>query len=116
MIDFDNQTVRLIKYIRRQKNATATLTDIQLYSDKATRKKEDISFLLICLVQEGYLLAIQKGDCVRFEEKPYITSPYTRFWVTPRGRKLVEDRFSDFWRFMIPTLISVAALIISAFK
>ena len=49
-----------------------------------------------------------------FDTLPYSTTQYTRFWITPRGKKLLEDQFADFWRFMIPTLISVAALAISA--
>lgn len=114
MIDFDRHTVKLLRFIRRQKNATAPQIEIQKYSDKISVEKEDIGFLLICLTKEGYLLAIKKDGFDTFDAPPYSTTQYTRFWITPRGKKLLEDQFADFWRFMIPTLISVAALIISA--
>ncbi len=39
-----------------------------------------------------------------------------RSFCTPKGNEMLEKRLFNFWKWIIPTLISVAALIVSCLK
>ena len=111
-IYFDRKNNSILRYIRWHKKAT--LNDIQ------SKFGEDAdSFVLIGMCKAGYLLAIKDdGIITNYNEEPNfgVITGMEKFWVSPKGKKILDDRFDRFWQWSIPTLISVAALIISLFS
>ena len=106
-IYFDRKTIKLLRYIRCHKSKT--LYDIQ----KKFGEDADI-MLIIGLCQCNYLVAIKEnGKYTVFSDKAEIIENTETFWVTPKGKKILDDRFDRLWQWSIPTIISVVALIVS---
>lgn len=108
MVDFDRMCLRILRYIRRKNGATeGALRD--KFGDEAN------SFFLIDLTREMYLLAQDnKGNFVTFQDGNFSTAFDFTYFITPKTRELMEKRSFDFWKWVIPTLISTTALVISA--
>lgn len=107
-IDFDHKTIRLIRYIKWHKNAT-------LYTLQKKFKDDADTYILINLCRANYLTAIlPDGKYSHFDaDDMHIITTRERFWLTPKGRKILDDRFDRLWQWSIPVLISVAALVFS---
>lgn len=108
-IYFDRATMAVLRYIRW--HPKKNLNDIQ----RRLGEKAD-SLLLINLCMADYLVCTaEDGTYPDFRDRAsrWLTGRET-FWVSPKGKKILEDRFDRLWQWSIPVLISVAALIISA--
>lgn len=107
-IYFDRRTVSLLRYIKRHPKATL---------EKLTEKYDETakSMLLINLCTAGYLVCTRSdGTHTTFSKRDeWHTSGNETFWITSKGRKLLEDRFDRIWQWTIPTAISLLALVIS---
>lgn len=107
-IYFDRKTVKILRYIKWHRNKT--LGDLLNKFDK-----DGLTMLFINLCQADYLIC-EHPDGSRENYKnsiPYNSEDGDTFWISPKGNKLLEDRFDRLWQWSIPTLISVAALIMS---
>lgn len=111
-IYFDRKNISILRYIRWHKNVT--LDDIQ-----AKFGEDADSFVLVRMCKAGYLLAIKDDGAITDynEQSDFgIITGKEKFWVSPKGKKVLDDRFDRLWQWFVPTLISVAALIISLFS
>lgn len=110
-IHFCRKNIRILRYIRWHKNATINQIN-KKFGDDAD------SFTLVSMCKAGYLVSIKEdGSYSVYDENNSfgVISGKETFWVTPKGQKILDDRFDRFWMWSIPTLISVVALVISAF-
>lgn len=106
-IYFDHKTIHFLRYIKWHKNCTEGKI-IDRFHDSS------YSMELINMCLAGYLVATRPdGTHTDFRDGKYNTAYNFRYWVTPKGRKVLDDRFDRLWQWSVPTLISVAALIIS---
>lgn len=107
-IYFDKKTIRILRYIRWHKNSTV---------DEIQRKfgESADTFLLINLCLSDYIVAVKKdGTYTNYQNKTErVIDGSERFWVSPKGRKLLDDRFDRLWQWSVPVTISTIALIIS---
>lgn len=103
----NRQTIRLLRYIRHHKDCT--LQDIaQKFGSDAG------GYQLINLCKAGYLVATRPdGSYTMFQKDDlYLSCDFT-FWATPKAEKVLDDRFDRLWQWCVPTIISIAALIVS---
>lgn len=110
MIYFDKDTLNILKYIRRHKGVTE-----QVLKDKFERSEDDnISMLLIEFIKENYVLAKnESGEWVIHDKLPYRSSYAFRYYITSKGNEIVEKYCFEFWRWVVPTLISIISLMVS---
>ena len=110
MIYFDKETLNILKYIRRHKGVTE-----QVLKDRFERSEDDnISMLLIEFIKENYVLAKNESDeWVLHDELPYHSSYAFRYYITSKGNEMVEKYCFEFWRWVVPTLISIISLMVS---
>lgn len=110
MIHFDRKTLGILRLINRRGDKGASWGLImKRYSTDAN------IFLLESLSIEHYTVTKnESGEWIRFDEKlgPHRDAGFVSF-STPKGRELLERMTFDFWKWVIPTLISVIALAIS---
>lgn len=106
MIYFDNKHIKVLKHIARHKNGVSIEKLERKFGDTA-----NISFL-INLSKEHYVLF---GNADQWIEVDYsMTIPNTTVvFATSKSNEFIEKRCYEFWRWSIPTIISVAALIVS---
>lgn len=107
MAILNKETIRILKYIK--KHGTPSEGDIiKKFGEDGT------TLQLISLCQEQYLLC-QKSDGTfeEFTDIPYVTACDYRYWATPKADLLLENKSLEFWKWVLPTIISVAALIFS---
>lgn len=110
-IYFDKKTRKLLRYITR--HPKRTLKDILArFEDDAT----DMTIINLCLAD--YLVCTHPdGSMTNYKDgKPWQSNADDLSWVSPKGKKLLEDHFDRLWQWSIPTIISVAALIVSFLK
>lgn len=70
--------------------------------------------LLSNLSKEGYTATKnEKGEWVHPDEFGIVGDDFRSF-TTSKANQIIERECFDFWKWIIPTLISVAALVISA--
>lgn len=110
MIHFDRRTLGILRLINRRGDRGATWGLVM------KRFKKDASFeLLETLTVELYIVSKnERGDWIVFNGN-FGTHRSADFvsYSTPKGRELLERMAFDFWKWIVPTLISVAALAIS---
>lgn len=110
MIEFDRITLRILRCINHA-------GDKGVSWDVLTKKfGEDAAnaTLLIQLSKELYTCTKdQDGHWINFENWSKVICGSFRSVCSPKGNVVLERRVSDFWRWAAPTLISVAALIVS---
>ena len=82
-------------------------------ADLRTRFGEDQILINLCIAD--YLVCTHPdGRLTNFKnESVWDTYAEDNFWISPKGRLVLEERFDRLWQWAIPTAISVAALIIS---
>lgn len=109
LICFDRKTLSILRYIKRCGEKGASWDNIQ------KRFGEDTAniFLLESLSKELYTVTQDRsGKWLDFtNENPIIYG--FRSFITPKGNELLEQKYFSFWKWAIPTIISVAALIVS---
>jgi hypothetical protein len=110
MLVFDNKTLRILKYIHRHTKNGLSWEALQ----KKFGEDEANIFLLEQLNKEMYILTKNtQGEWIDFNEPEFgLESQFVSF-ATPKTNDIIERTRFDFWKWMIPTLISVAALLIS---
>lgn len=109
-IYFDKRTLKVLKEIAKSKD-TGTRWD-KLY----TLYSEDASpWLLVNLSIAGYTVTQDgQGKWLHIDESwPRNVHEDFRSFCTPKALELLERRCFDFWKWVIPTMISTAALIVS---
>ena len=66
------------------------------------------------LTREKYIVTQnEKGEWVDFDELGAHSSKDFRSYCSPRGNEFLEKRVFNFWKWIIPTIISTLALIVS---
>lgn len=106
MIYFDNEHIKVLKYIKRHKNGVSVEKLENKFGDTA-----NISFL-INLSKEHYVL-FNNGEKWIDADYSAVVSDTMLVFATSKTNEFIEKRCYGFWRWVIPTLISVAALVIS---
>lgn len=109
MIYFDKRTLEILRYIKKCGDKGAKWIDIQ------RKFKDDAPVeLLMSFTKELYTETLtDTNEWIGVEgfNKP-IMDDYHSF-STPKANELIEKKIFDFWKWIIPTLISVAALVVS---
>ena len=72
------------------------------------------SFLLETLNKEQYLVTKDtEGQWINFDKSPLIMNTQFVSFATPKANEIIEQKYNDFLKWIIPTFISVVALFIS---
>ncbi|MDU6307304.1 MAG: hypothetical protein E6579_11640 [Clostridium sp.] len=111
MIYFDRKTLLILWCIKRSGDNGVTWG----YLRKKYGEDDANSFLLESLSKELYTVTKdQNGEWI----SEWNTAIYDSFrsFCTAKGNEILEKRLFDFWKWIIPTLISVAALVVSCLK
>lgn len=111
MIYFDRKTLKILSYIRRRGKKGATWDKLQQkFGNDAANP-----YLLESLSSELYTVTKdQTGKWISFDRDwDHVIHGSFRSYCTPKGKELLERRSFDFWKFIIPTVISVVALVVS---
>ena len=111
MIHFDRRTRSILRFInhRGDKGVSWGLLEKRFGEDDANAYLlESLSVELYTVTKDG------TGNWIHFDDKfsQVIDSGFVSF-CTPKGRELLERMSFDFWKWIIPTLISIVALVIS---
>ena len=107
-IYFDKETRKILRYIKwHPNNLLSTL--------RSKFGGSDVDMTLINLCIADYLVCRHpNGKLTSFKDAIELTTwEKDNFCITPKGKKVLEDHFDRMWQWAIPTMISVAALIIS---
>lgn len=111
LIYFDRKTLKILSYIRRRGKKGATWDKLQQkFGNDAANP-----YLLESLSSELYTVTKdQTGKWISFDRDwDHVIHGSFRSYCTPKGKELLERRSFDFWKFIIPTVISVVALVVS---
>lgn len=111
MIYFDRKTLSILWYIKRSGEKGVTWGRLQ------KKYGEDVAnpFLLESFSKELYTVTKdQNGEWIH-EWGTALHESYRSF-CTPKGNEILENRLFDFWKWIIPTLISIVALVVSCLK
>lgn len=107
---FDKKTIRILKYIRKIKISGVTWSKIQL---KFGEDEANI-FLLEALNKDLYLVTKDiNGQWIDFSQPQLNLDSGFVSYTTPKANEMIEQMSFNFWKWMIPTLISAAALLLS---
>lgn len=105
---FDRDTIRVLKYIRKCGKNGAEWSDILKKFEYANQG------MLLIFNSDLYACAYrQNGDPVPFETMKVKEVKGIRSYCTPKGNQLLEERSFNFWKWTIPTFISLISLLIS---
>lgn len=109
MISFDRRTRRVLRRIYWSDRRGITWAELsRLYGDDAS------VFLLESLTKELYIVTKCGDELVSEFGFRFVRDPESlRAFITPKGRDLLERASFDFWKFIIPLLISVVSLLVS---
>lgn len=112
MLYFDRETLKILRTIKKRKKKGITWGELlSKFDDEATH------IILILFTREQYIgTRNEKGEWLYFEddEKPWISDDNFTSFSSPKGNELVERCCFDFWKWIIPTIISIIALAVSA--
>lgn len=108
-IYFDKKTIKILWDIRRHGDKGISWETLR---DK--HKETGNVFLLESLTKEKYIVTQnEKGEWVDFDELGAYSNKDFRSYCSPRGNEFLEKRVFDFWKWIVPTIISTLALIVS---
>lgn len=111
MIYFDKKTLSILWCIKRSGDKGTTWG----YLRKKYGEDGANPILLESMSKELYTVTKdQNGKWIDFDNWNKIINADFRSLCTPKGNELLERRLFDFWKWIIPTIISIAALIVSA--
>ena len=112
MIVFDRRTRRVLRRIYWCDRRGITWAELaRLYGEDSG------TFLLESLTKELYIVTKCGDELVNEFGPDFIRNPETlRAFITPKGRDLLERASFDFWKFIIPLLISVISLLVSLLR
>ena len=114
MIYFDKDTLSVLKHIYKKGDNGATWAELRTKFDDHAN-----IFLLEALSRELYTVTKDKTEKSNFDkwidfntwEGPDCSNFIS--FISPRGKELLQKRSFDFWKWMIPTIISLLALALS---
>ena len=110
MIYLDKKTLKILKRIKRSKDKGISWGALRKKFGDETADP----VLLSNLSKEGYTATKnEKGEWVHPDEFGIVGDDFRSF-TTSKANQIIERECFDFWKWIIPTLISVAALVISA--
>lgn len=102
-----NFTEKLLRYILHHENVT-----FEEIKNKFP-KLDYMDLVLLCL--SGYLLCTKPGELpTDFRDGNFTVSTNDQFWASPKATQLIEERRQRRWQWIVPTIISALALILSA--
>lgn len=109
MIAFDRRTRRVLRRIYWSDRRGITWAELsRFYGDDCG------VFLLESLTQELYIVTFCGGEPIHeFDADRILNLECLRSFITPKGRDLLERASFDFWKFVIPLLISFVSLLVS---
>jgi hypothetical protein len=111
LIYFDGKTLSILWCIKRSRDKGITWGELR----KKYGEDNANPFLLETMSKELYTVTKdQKGEWIN-EWNGTIYDSFRSF-CTPKGNEILEKRLFDFWKWIIPTLISIVALVISCLK
>lgn len=110
LIYFSRRNLSLLRYIEKQGKRGALWEDIYLRFDF----EHETALILSLLTQEGYTYSVDEQGNGLSLKCGDSTKGTMRSMCTDKGAELIERRMFDFWKWIIPTLISVVALTVSA--
>lgn len=111
MIYFDKKTLALLRYIKRRGDRGVSWADLR---EKFGNDAANI-LLLESLSKELYTVTKgHDGNWLDFDA-PWDHHVYGDFrsFCSPKGNELLELRCFNFWKWIIPMVISIASLIVS---
>lgn len=109
MIYFDKKSLKVLRYIYSRKDKGVTWGKLQ----NKFQKDANILFLESLSI-EGYTVTKdESGNWIDFKNYGIHRNSEFVSYCTPKGNELLETRMFNFWKWVIPTIISVAALIVS---
>lgn len=110
MVYFDRKTLRILRHINSCGDKGITWEKLR---EKFGEDDANI-FLLEDLSKEHYTVTKdQNGKWVDFSYSSGVFYSTFRSYCSPKGKQLLETRSFDFWKWIIPTIISVIALALS---
>ena len=110
MVVFDKRTLRILKYIHNRSKKGVTWATLQ----KKFGEDDANTFLLEALNKEQYLATKDiKEQWIDFDQPQLIMDSRFVSFATPKANEMIERKCYNFWKWMIPTFISVVALFIS---
>lgn len=110
MIYFDRKTLFMLWRIKRSGDKGVTWGALRKRYGEDRANPE----LLIALSDELYTVTKNHhGDWINFSTWDKNIFDGFRSFSTPKGNHTVEQFLFDFWKWVIPTVISVAALTVS---
>jgi hypothetical protein len=110
VIYFDRRTLSILWRIKRSGDKGITWG----YLRKKYGEDSANPFLLESMSKEFYTVTKdQNGKWIDFDNWNKAIYDGFRSFCTSKGNELLEKRLFDFWKWIIPTIISVAALIVS---
>ncbi len=110
MLEFDKRNLQIIKYIRKHKKDGVKWEILQ---KKFGRDDANI-FFLEALARELFVVTKNsKGEWITFDEKDINRDSQFVAFATPKAHAMIESKNFDFFKWVIPTIISLSALITS---
>ena len=108
-IYFDKRTIKILRYIRRCRDRGTSWGNLR------RKYKESANvFLLESLSKERYIATKnEKGEWIDFKDWGGNSNQEFRSYCAPRGNEFLEKRLFNFWKWVLPTIISTLALIVS---
>ena len=102
MVYFDKKTLSILKFIKHSgKNGVTWQTILNECKDKE-----------VSIVTQN-----ECGEWVDFKtlekQLPIHQNSHFKSFATPKGNELIELRCFNFWKWVIPTVISIISLVIS---
>lgn len=109
VIYFDRKTLSILKYIYRSGDRGVSWEQLRSkYGDKAP-----VSLLVNLDIAEYTVTKDQNGNWIYDKDKFRSTHGTFRSFCTSKGNELIETRCFNFWKWIIPTIISIVALVVS---
>ena len=109
-MDFDAFIFKILRCIRHNKKHGISIHEIEKkYGPHAN------AFLIQLLMNDEYVVVMRTpySPLLPEQHEEVLKHPEYKVYCTHKGLALLEQRFFDFWKWVIPTLISIAALIVS---
>ena len=100
------QIAKMLSFIRKHPNSTF---------ETIQKKFKKIDFMdLVNLSLTGYLVCTRENNtCTNFSDGNFKVDALDRFWASPKTDQYLEERFQRRWQWIVPTVISGLALIMS---
>lgn len=110
-IYFDKETRKILRYIKRHPGNT-----LQKMQEKFGDSADAMTFINLCMAD--YLVCKHPVGSLTAFKSPSEWKLFgeDNFWISPKGKKVLEDHFDRLWQWSIPTVISVISLVVSVLR